>query len=141
MTNNTDDTDNIMLYCENNVFRIKEDLKLEKTGIPAYKLIIENCNKIEINNIFVNNKNYLIIINNVVDGGVVGLLIALNNDIKFNKDDIIFTSHKINTTDIPELNTTDIPELNTTDIPEFKPLLNSNKTSLFDKYYVESKKK
>ncbi|UYE99142.1 MAG: tip-20 [Betabaculovirus sp.] len=85
--------DNIVVYGDKDgvVFRSRHEYKLEKTGIPAYKLIVEEGGYVNEKLIKVENSQYVIIMNSVATGGCVGLLITLNiAEIVFNKDQTVF---------------------------------------------------
>ncbi|AKN80780.1 hypothetical protein [Diatraea saccharalis granulovirus] len=92
MASSTDDM--IVLYCEMEdnlcVFKSKNEYKLEKVNIGAYKLSIEKCVDWSDNTTRVMNDSYVIIVNNVDGGGVVGILILLK-DITLKKDQVVFT--------------------------------------------------
>lgn len=162
--------DNIVVYGDERgvVFKSKHDYKLKKTGIPAYKLIVEKCGCVNEKLIKVENPHYMIVLNNVVTGGCVGLLITLNvAEVVFNKDQTVFrvvseddcktiinsnnNNDKSNTIISSEkeslmVSITDDKVLSTnfTDtsaIPEFSSSGTSKTSSVFNKYYVESKRK
>ena len=131
------------------VFRSRHEYKLEKTGIPAYKLIVEEGEKVVTTHLQVENSQYVIVINDVATGGCVGLLITLNADtVIFHKDQIVFRVEcgNIGCNNNKESITNDTSELSTnfTDtsaIPEFSSNGTSKTSSVFNKYYVESKRK
>ncbi|UXX41895.1 tlp-20 [Psilogramma increta granulovirus] len=162
--------DNIVVYGDKNgvVFRSRHEYKLEKTGIPAYKLIVEeeNYNKMVMNACLqVENSQYIIVMNSVVTGGCVGLLITLNCDpIVFHKDEIMFkiiinnngccddnknnniidnsSSNEsiINYTSNDKVMSTNFSD--TSAIPEFSSNGTTSKTSsVFNRYNVESRRK
>ncbi|ACZ63572.1 TLP20 [Pieris rapae granulovirus Wuhan] len=97
MISNTAETDSIVVYCEIKhdlcFFKTSNEYKLEKSGIPAYKLIIENYKNNDNNlwsEVVVTNEKYIVIVNEVDKGGLVGLLIAFDNNISFEKEQVVF---------------------------------------------------
>nr|UYX49722.1 TLP20 [Darna trima granulovirus] len=134
------DTDSIILYCDKHdnmcQYKTRKEYKLEKSGIPAYKLIFENENGNEDNStstLLTSDARYVIIVNKVNNGTMVGLLICLTTNFTFNKDQVVFSITTTN--DLQKQADEPIVEL-------IQPIKISNKTlSVFDKYNVECKKK
>ncbi|AIS92093.1 hypothetical protein [Erinnyis ello granulovirus] len=125
---------------ENDVFRSKHEYKLEKTGIPAYKLIVEEGWSDDIDSVIVENEHYLIVVNNVVTGGCVGLLITLNTGVVFKPDDIVFRVKRRSVQKDP-VKVLPTNFVDTSVIPEFSSISTIKTSSVFDKYNVESKRK
>lgn len=152
--------DNIVVYGDKDgvVFRSRHEYKLEKTGIPAYKLIVEEGGEpVTTTRLQVENSQYVIIMNSVATGGCVGLMITLNNTdpIIFHKDQIVFRvecgsndnkeliSNDSNNKESITNDTSKFPTnfTDTSAIPEFSSNGTSKTSSVFNKYYVESKSK
>ncbi|QOD40055.1 tlp-20 [Matsumuraeses phaseoli granulovirus] len=193
MTNKTVEVDSIVLNCELEkenvyVFRASNDYNLKKSNIGAYKLTIDNCVNNEWHEVVLPGSNYAILLNKISGGGIVGILILINN-VVINRNQVIFKlvkhsvvddvaklfenitvkndncdTNKLHSINFDNNNVTPLSSIPSTtslvmpedalmiaqddgvsstsfEVPEFKPALSStNKTSLFDKYYVESRR-
>ncbi|AAP85723.1 tlp20 [Adoxophyes orana granulovirus] len=120
------DKDNIInLYADESgaVFKSRKEYRLEKTGIPAYKFIVDKFYGGEIT---CPTNRYIVCVNaNESNEPSVGLLITTSSPVVLQKDEIVFYANYQRTDDF-----THNLESNT-----------NNKTSLFDNYDVESGRK
>nr|AUF82048.1 tlp20 [Cryptophlebia leucotreta granulovirus] len=148
------DADNILVYYERDndicVFKAKNEYRLEKLGIPAYKIsIIDYTEGDEFSDVTNSSSNDYLILLNSCPKGLVGLLIALKNNITISKNQVLF-SKKLNSKNevieqetkvddvIPKTTFDEFSNFNNSDLT---PVAGSSKTSLFDKYYVEPRRK
>ncbi|AAK70762.1 ORF102 TLP20 [Cydia pomonella granulovirus] len=91
------DGDSIVVYCDRTedlcVFKAKNEYKLEKTGIPAYKLIVEECVVgVEWEGATCSNSADYFVVVNSCPGGLVGVLITVvGHGVSIGKDEVVFS--------------------------------------------------
>ncbi|AGQ20347.1 tlp20 [Clostera anastomosis granulovirus A] len=146
----TEVTEIISLYCEPDVsggwvFKSEREYRLQKSEcIPAYKMTLTTVEGVCVSGTCtVPNNDYVIIVNDVSTGGAVGILLkTVSDDVCLAKDQVVFSTRDLSRPNF-EVNSAslDIPRFDPPNV-ESEPLTHkTSKTSVFDKYNVESRKK